>query len=77
MTNTATTVKVDLGGRTVEIPKDGLFDRYRMDVPLDKVAADPRVPSVDFFRTLPKTQSNRRSARQGRRTSTTRCPPRV
>ena len=56
MTNTATTVKVDLGGRTVEIPKDGLFDRYRMDVPLDKVAADPRVPSVDFFRTLPKKQ---------------------
>ncbi|CAM3203814.1 acetoacetate decarboxylase family protein [Tsukamurella hominis] len=49
-------VQVDLGGRTVTVPKDGLYDRYRMDTPLDEVAADPRVPGVDFFRTLPKTR---------------------
>jgi hypothetical protein len=50
------TVEVELGGRTVAVPAGGLFDRYRMDVPLDEVAADPRVSSVDFFRVLPKTQ---------------------
>ncbi|GAB08256.1 hypothetical protein GOARA_006_00150 [Gordonia araii NBRC 100433] len=33
-----------------------MFDRYRMDTPLDEIAADPRVPGVDFFRTLPKTE---------------------
>ncbi|MDF0531226.1 acetoacetate decarboxylase family protein [Tsukamurella sp. 8F] len=57
MTNsTAATVEVDLGGRTVSVPRGGLFDRYRMDTPLDEVAADPLVPGVDFFRTLPKTK---------------------
>lgn len=50
------TVKVELGGRTVEVPKDGYYDRYRMAPDLDEVARDPRVPSVDFFRALPKTQ---------------------
>ncbi|WFN93036.1 acetoacetate decarboxylase family protein [Gordonia sihwensis] len=50
------TVEVDLGGRTVTVPRGGLFDRYRMDTPLDEVADDPRVPGVDFFRALPKTQ---------------------
>lgn len=48
------TVKVDLGGRLVEVPKGGLYDRYRMDTDLDEVARDPRVSSVDFFRALPK-----------------------
>lgn len=50
------TVQVDLGGRPVEVPKGGLYDRYRMDADLDVVAADPRVPGVDFFRRLPKTR---------------------
>ena len=49
-------VEVDLGGRTVSVPKGGLFDRFRMDADLDAVAKDPRVASVDFFRALPKTQ---------------------
>lgn len=49
-------VEVDLGGRTVSVPKGGLYDRYRMDTDLDEVAKDPRVRSVDFFRTLPKTE---------------------
>lgn len=49
-------VEVDLGGHTVSVPKGGLYDRYRMDTDLDEVAKDPRVRSVDFFRTLPKTE---------------------
>lgn len=48
-------VEVELGGRTVSVPRGGLYDRYRMDTDLDDVAGDPRVRSVDFFRTLPKT----------------------
>jgi len=47
-------VEVELGGRTVTVPRGGLYDRYRMDTDLDEVAKDPRVRSVDFFRTLPK-----------------------
>ncbi|MFF9312505.1 acetoacetate decarboxylase family protein [Streptomyces sp. NPDC014748] len=50
------TVKVDLGGRSVAVPKGGLYDRYRMATDLDEVARDPRVSSVDFFRKLPKTR---------------------
>lgn len=50
------TVKVDLGGRSVTVPKGGLYDRYRMDTDLDAVARDPRVSGVDFFRKLPKTR---------------------
>ncbi|MBN9618907.1 MAG: acetoacetate decarboxylase family protein [Actinobacteria bacterium] len=49
-------VDVELGGRTVGVPKGGLYDRYRMDTDLDAVAADPRVSGVDFFRQLPKTR---------------------
>lgn len=47
-------VKVDLGGRAVTVPKGGLYDTYRMDPDLDAIARDPRVSSVDFFRQLPK-----------------------
>ncbi|MGV9454616.1 acetoacetate decarboxylase family protein [Streptomyces sp. NPDC003635] len=49
-------VKVDLGGHAVTVPKDGLYDMYRMDPDLDAIARDPRVSSVDFFRRLPKTR---------------------
>ncbi|GAB3854464.1 acetoacetate decarboxylase family protein [Nocardioides maradonensis] len=49
-------VEVQLGSRTVTVPKGGLYDRYRMDTDLDEVAKDPRVPGVDFFRSLPKTE---------------------
>lgn len=48
------TVKVDLGGREVLVPKGGLYDRYRMNPDLDQIARDPRVSGVDFFRQLPK-----------------------
>lgn len=50
------TVSVTLGNRTVEVPKGGLYDRYRMDPDLDAIAEDPRVSSVDLFRTLTKTR---------------------
>ncbi|MEV6749759.1 acetoacetate decarboxylase family protein [Streptomyces sp. NPDC051080] len=50
------TVEADLGGRTVTVPRGGLYDRYRMDTDLDEVARDPRVSGVDFFRQLPKTR---------------------
>ncbi|MFE4696844.1 acetoacetate decarboxylase family protein [Streptomyces sp. NPDC056738] len=50
------TVEVDLGGRTVTVPRGGLYDRYRMIPDLDEVARDPRVSGVDFFRRLPKTR---------------------
>ncbi|MFD9124322.1 acetoacetate decarboxylase family protein [Kitasatospora sp. NPDC059571] len=47
-------IKVDLGGRTVSVPKGGLYDRYRMDPNIEEIARDPRVSGVDFFRQLPK-----------------------
>ncbi|WP_280301576.1 acetoacetate decarboxylase family protein [Nocardia neocaledoniensis] len=50
------TVTVDLGGRSVDVPQGGLYDRYRMATDLDAVAADPRVSGVDFFRQLPKVR---------------------
>ncbi|MFK0102156.1 acetoacetate decarboxylase family protein [Streptomyces sp. NPDC091040] len=50
------TVAVDLGGREVRVPRDGLYDRYRMNPDLDVIARDPRVSGVDFFRTLPKVR---------------------
>ncbi|WP_280231804.1 acetoacetate decarboxylase family protein [Nocardia cyriacigeorgica] len=49
-------VEVDLGGRTVAVPKGGLYDRFRMNTDLDEVARDPQVSSVDFFRNLRKTR---------------------
>lgn len=54
--NQATPVDVDLGGRTVTVPRGGLYDTYRMQTDLDEVARDPRVESVDFFRNQPKTE---------------------
>ncbi|QKT07758.1 acetoacetate decarboxylase family protein [Gordonia sp. X0973] len=50
------TTVVDLGGRSVTVPAGGLYDRYRMKAPLEELAADPRVPGIDFFEALPKTE---------------------
>lgn len=55
-TTTDQLVTVDLGGHAVDVPKGGLYDRYRMSTDLDVVAADPRVSSVEFFRRLPKAR---------------------
>ncbi len=49
-------VEVELGNRTVSVPKGGLYDRYRMETDLDEVERDTRVESVDFFRKLRKTR---------------------
>lgn len=54
------TVSVALGGRTVEVPRGGLFDRFRMQTDLEEIARDPLVSSVDFFRRLSKTQIDSR-----------------
>lgn len=48
------TVEVSLGEHVLQVPQGGYYDRYRMRADLDEVAEDPRVPSVEFFRTLPK-----------------------
>lgn len=48
------TVEVTLGAHTVQVPKDGYYDRYRMRAELDEIAQDPAVPSIEFFRALPK-----------------------
>ncbi|MEV7548306.1 acetoacetate decarboxylase family protein [Amycolatopsis sp. NPDC089917] len=53
-------IDVELGDRTVPVPKGGLYDRYRMNTELDEIARDPRVPGVDFFRRLPKTRVDSR-----------------
>jgi len=50
------TVTAQLGERTVEVPRGGLYDRYRMNPDLDEIARDPRVSGVDFFRGLSKTR---------------------
>lgn len=55
-TATPGTVDVQLGARTISVPKGGLYDRFRMNTDLDEVAEDPRVTSIEFFRSLPKTE---------------------
>ena len=41
---TLATTTVELGGQTVTVPKDGFYDRYRMQPDLDVIAQDHRVP---------------------------------
>ncbi|WP_278262322.1 acetoacetate decarboxylase family protein [Nocardia sp. AG03] len=53
---TTPSVTVDLGGRSVDVPQGGLYDRFRMDPDLDEIARDPAVSGVDFFRGLPKVK---------------------
>ena len=49
------TTKVEFGGQKIDVPKDGYYDRYRMNPNLDEVARDPAVgPNIDFFRKIPK-----------------------
>ena len=49
-----TTTEVELGGHRLRVPAGGYYDRHRMRAGLDEVARDPAVPSVAFFRSLPK-----------------------
>ncbi|EHK22030.1 uncharacterized protein TRIVIDRAFT_59990 [Trichoderma virens Gv29-8] len=55
------TVQVDFGGQKVDVPKDGYYDRYRMNPDLKEVARDPAVGlNIDFFTSIPKRLVNSR-----------------
>ena len=52
--------EIKFGSQSVAVPKDGYYDRYRMNPDLDEVIKDPQVSSVDFFRRFPKQQLDSR-----------------
>ncbi len=49
-------VEVMLGNRTLQVPQNGIYDRYRMNTDLTEIEKMEDVTSVDFFRKLPKTE---------------------
>ncbi len=49
-------VDVKLGNRMLQIPKNGIYDRFRMNTDLTEIEKLKEVTSVDFFRKLPKTE---------------------
>ncbi|WP_067473946.1 hypothetical protein [Actinomadura hibisca] len=53
MTSTASqeTVEVEMAGRTVTVPKGGLYDRFRMDTALDEVALAGALTGIRRYRT--------------------------
>jgi len=53
-------IEVEFAGQTVEVPKDGYYDRYRSNPNLDEVAQDPAVGNIDWFRRIPKVQVDSR-----------------
>lgn len=46
--------EVEFGQQKVKVPKDGYYDRFRMNSDLDEVARDPAAGNIDFFRHIPK-----------------------
>lgn len=46
--------EVEFGQHKVNVPKDGYYDRFRMNPDLDQVAQDPAAGNIDFFRKTPK-----------------------
>ncbi|ENX60116.1 MULTISPECIES: acetoacetate decarboxylase family protein [Acinetobacter] len=46
--------EVEFGQHKVNVPKDGYYDRFRMNPDLDQVVQDPAVGNIDFFRKTPK-----------------------
>ncbi|NIE95227.1 acetoacetate decarboxylase [Acinetobacter sp. Tr-809] len=46
--------EVEFGQQKINVPKDGYYDRFRMNPDLDQVAQDPAVGNIDFFRKIPK-----------------------
>lgn len=48
--------EVEFGPHKVQVPKDGYYDRFRMNPDLNQVAKDPEVGNVDFFKKIPKQQ---------------------
>lgn len=52
--------EVEFGQQKVKVPKNGYYDRFRMNPDLDQVAKDPNVGNIDFFRKIPKKQVDSR-----------------
>lgn len=46
--------EVEFGQQKVKVPKDGYYDRFRMNPDLNEVAQDPAAGNIDFFRHIPK-----------------------
>ncbi|MCG9490971.1 acetoacetate decarboxylase [Acinetobacter pittii] len=46
--------EVEFGQQKVKVPKDGYYDRFRMNPDLNEVAQDPAAANIDFFRHIPK-----------------------
>ncbi|MCU4349114.1 acetoacetate decarboxylase family protein [Acinetobacter lactucae] len=46
--------EVEFGQQKVKVPKDGYYDRFRMNPDLNEVAQDPATGNIDFFRHIPK-----------------------
>lgn len=46
--------EVEFGQQRVKVPKDGYYDRFRMNPDLDEIAKDPKAGNIDFFRKIPK-----------------------
>lgn len=46
--------EVEFGDQKVKVPKNGYYDRFRMNPDLDEVAKDPAVGNINFFRKIPK-----------------------
>lgn len=54
MNTTKQFTEVEFGSQKVKVPKNGYYDRYRMNPNLDEVAQDPAAGNIDFFRSIPK-----------------------
>ena len=52
--------QIDFGTQKVDVPKNGYYDRFRMNPDLDEVAKDPVAGNIDFFRRIPKRQVDSR-----------------
>lgn len=63
MTDKTQMVMVDVGPAQAPVPKGGYYDRFRMNPDLDQVAQDPAAGNIDFFRRIPKYQSQSRIGR--------------
>ncbi|WP_130802816.1 acetoacetate decarboxylase family protein [Acinetobacter ihumii] len=47
-------IEVEFGQQKVKVPKNGYYDRFRMNPDLNEVAKDPAAGNIDFFRKIPK-----------------------
>lgn len=52
--------EVEFASHKVNIPKNGYYDRYRMNPDLNEIARDPAAGNIDWFRRIPKQQVDSR-----------------